>query len=285
MTAAFPASAERPSPGQALLWTAAAATAMAAHAAALAWALRQPPPASIAPDPAPAVLIDLEPATVAPQAPVETLATDSMDAPEIEASRPEIAALEPPPPPEAPAEPLPAETTDALPAAEPPPELPLPVTRPRSRPPELEVARTEPKEPPPEQVEEKTEPEPEKESKARNRAQTTAPTARAAAAPANASGASAAVSPAKWQSRLMAHLERRKRYPPGARKRREEGTVLVRFAIDGSGNVLSAGLVRSSGHAELDQAVLALVSRASPVPAPPPGAPREITAPVKFSIR
>ena len=54
--------------------------------------------------------------------------------------------------------------------------------------------------------------------------------------------------------------------PSAARigKRREEGTVLVRFAIDGGGNVLSTGVVRSSGHAELDQAVLTLVRRASP---------------------
>ena len=47
----------------------------------------------------------------------------------------------------------------------------------------------------------------------------------------------------------------------------------MRFAIDGGGNVISTGLVRSSGHADLDQAVLALVRRTSPVPAPPP-APR-----------
>jgi protein TonB len=49
--------------------------------------------------------------------------------------------------------------------------------------------------------------------------------------------------------------------------------------------VRSAQLVRSSGHDELDQAVLALVQRASPVPAPPPGAPREIVAPVRFDVR
>ena len=59
----------------------------------------------------------------------------------------------------------------------------------------------------------------------------------------------------------------------------------VRFSIDDAGNVRAANLVRSSGHAELDQAVLALVRRASPVPAPPPGAPHEITAPVRFNIR
>jgi protein TonB len=83
----------------------------------------------------------------------------------------------------------------------------------------------------------------------------------------------------------MAHLERLKRYPAGARARREEGTAYVRFSIDANGNVRSAQLARSSGHAELDAAVLALVRRASPVPAPPPGAPQDITAPVRFTIR
>ena len=83
----------------------------------------------------------------------------------------------------------------------------------------------------------------------------------------------------------MAHLERRKRYPSGSRSRREEGVVHVSFAIDAAGNVLSAQISRSSGHPALDAEVLALVRRASPVPAPPPDVPRQITAPVQFRIR
>ncbi|MFH0299982.1 energy transducer TonB [Bradyrhizobium sp. 31Argb] len=81
----------------------------------------------------------------------------------------------------------------------------------------------------------------------------------------------------------MAHLERRKRYPPSTQSRGERGVAYVRFTIDDRGNVLSASLARSSGFAELDQEVLALVRRASPVPAPPAGANRAITAPVRFS--
>ena len=68
----------------------------------------------------------------------------------------------------------------------------------------------------------------------------------------------------------MAHLERHKRYPPGARQRRKEGVVHVRFTIDPGGNLQTVQLARSSGHPELDDAVLALLRRASPVPAPPP---------------
>lgn len=83
----------------------------------------------------------------------------------------------------------------------------------------------------------------------------------------------------------MARLEKMKRYPPGARKRQEEGTAQVQFAIDARGNVLSVRLVRSSGFDDLDTAALDLVRRASPVPAPPAGAPRDITAPIRFDVR
>lgn len=93
------------------------------------------------------------------------------------------------------------------------------------------------------------------------------------------------VTPARWQSRLMVHLERRKKYPSGAKSRREEGVVYVRFRIDDAGKVLSASLARSSGWPELDNEVLSLVQRASPVPAPPPGVNKTITAPVRFSRR
>ena len=93
------------------------------------------------------------------------------------------------------------------------------------------------------------------------------------------------MSPAKWPSRLMAHLERRKRYPSGARSRREQGTAYVRFRIDDAGNVLSVSLARSSGSPELDSEVVEMVRRASPVPAPPPGINKTITAPVRFTVR
>jgi protein TonB len=80
----------------------------------------------------------------------------------------------------------------------------------------------------------------------------------------------------------MAHLERRKRYPAGARSRGETGIVTVRFTLDDGGNVLAVALAGSSGFPELDQEVVSLLRRASPVPPPPPGAKKTITAPVRF---
>lgn len=89
----------------------------------------------------------------------------------------------------------------------------------------------------------------------------------------------------RWKARVVAHLERRKRYPSAARARGEQGTVLVAFRIDAGGRVLSASLARSSGHSALDEAALAMVERASPVPAPPSGEGTTLTAPVRFVRR
>jgi protein TonB len=62
---------------------------------------------------------------------------------------------------------------------------------------------------------------------------------------------------------LMAHLNRYKRFPPGA-----AGAGV--FTIDRSGRVLSARLVRSAGDSALDTEAASLPRRASHLPAPPP---------------
>lgn len=87
-----------------------------------------------------------------------------------------------------------------------------------------------------------------------------------------------------WQSRLVARLARYKRYPPGARLNGETGVVYVRFQVDNAGHVLSVELAQSSGFAELDNEVVSLVRRASPLPAPPAGMPHTLTAQVAFSV-
>lgn len=64
------------------------------------------------------------------------------------------------------------------------------------------------------------------------------------------------ISPQQWQSQVIAHLNRAKCYPSDARSRREEGIPHLQFAIDQTGKVLSARIVRSSGIPALDQAAL-----------------------------
>lgn len=286
-------------PGLAALWLGAVALAAAAHAGAVVWALRQPPETAAPAAAPPAVMIDLAPAPAAPEAVEELIAPDVADAPEAEGNPLErvvdqLSEPEPVTPPPAPVEPPPPDAPRDLappvvappPALEPPPEVRAEVVlpRPMARPENLQAAALPEPDPKPKEPKPK-EPRPAAQSTRAERAQVKAPPAEVAAAAPSASSGGGAVSPAKWQSRLMAHLERLKRYPSGARSRREEGVAHVRFSIDERGNVQTVRLVRSSGHPDLDEAVVALLRRASPVPPPPPGAPRDITAPVVFDIK
>lgn len=86
--------------------------------------------------------------------------------------------------------------------------------------------------------------------------------------------------------RLRRYLATYKRYPPDALRRKQEGTVTVRFEVAHNGTVLGAVIERSSGFPLLDQAVLEMLNRASPVPALPDSAPDrgEIVLPIAFKL-
>lgn len=357
--------------GQLLLWTTAAAFALAAHAGAAWWLMRQPPALPADPGEPTAIMIELAPVPMAPAAEAEQIAPDEADSVAAEAPPPPETAepaervqttmLAEPVPPEEEAVPDPerAEAVEVEPAepvetedvaevesdkAEPvtvekvtqvEPETAEPVTaeevtqaEPKATEPAapeevtqvepetiepdevdpveeivaaafarddvpVPTARPDPPPPPPARTEQ---PRQQRQQITRLRQQQAAPSREAAraqvqaqeapraAAPQTSRGA-ATVSPARWQSRLLAHLERRKRYPADARRQRQQGTAQVRFTIDAGGNVQSVSLVSSSGVAALDQEVVAMVRRASPVPAPPPGINRTIVVPVRFSLR
>ncbi|MBM7063330.1 energy transducer TonB [Pseudomonas sp. UL073] len=91
-----------------------------------------------------------------------------------------------------------------------------------------------------------------------------------------------------WQSKLLSHLSRYKRYPDDARRRGFEGTTRVRFSVDRDGNVLSVELAGTSGSASLDRATLAMIRRAQPLPKPPAemldGNSVAVTAPFVYSL-
>lgn len=92
----------------------------------------------------------------------------------------------------------------------------------------------------------------------------------------------------KWQHRLETILERNKRYPGAAQNRREQGVVLVSFVVDKLGRLQSSHIVRSSGHAALDDEAISLLHRSGPFPPPPPdlpGAHVSVVAPVRFNLQ
>lgn len=293
-----------------LLWTTAGVLIATAHAGAVAVLLREPEMVMADSGPPPAIMIELAPEPEAVITEETEVSTDQVDSEEVKTATseplPEPVAepveqpLPEPPPPEpepevAEALPEPPPIIEPEPLPEPSPEVdpieqmvmaelenvevPIPMMRPPVPKPEVKK-----KDPAPKKVEKKQQVQPPTTQAARTAKAEVAQSNRNAAAAA-ASGAGRTVSPAKWQSRLMSHLERRKRYPSSARSNKEEGTVYVKFRIDDSGNVLSVSLSRSSGYPSLDTAVLDMVRAASPVPAPPAGVNKTITAPVRFNLR
>lgn len=295
--------------GEWLLWTTAGVLVVTAHAGAVAYLMREPMVAMEDSGPPPAIMIELAPEPEAVLTDETEISTEQVDAEEVKtaSSEPLPDPVEPPP-----VQPLP----EPIPEPEPEPEVteqivePPPVVEPEPEPEPIEevdpveelvmaqlenvevpIPMVRPPKPDP-KIEKLVEPKKKTVKKQQAPASQAARQAKAEVAQADrnaaavsSSGAGRSVSPAKWQSRLMSHLERRKRYPSEARSNREEGTVYVRFRIDDAGNVLSVSLSRSSGSAALDNAVVAMVRNASPVPAPPPGVNKTVTAPVRFNLR
>ena len=94
--------------------------------------------------------------------------------------------------------------------------------------------------------------------------------------------------PDRWEGRVLAQLNKHRRYPRSAMFRRQQGVSYVRFVMDRDGKVLSSTLESSSGVADLDREALSLPRRAQPLPKPPadkPGDTFELVAPVEFFIR
>lgn len=304
------------------LWIAAGLFALGAHAGALAWVMTEKPAEAAVMDVAQsAIMIELAPEPEAVEVNAQEIAPDDQVAEEVieeveefpepveheileEVIEEIVREVAEEIPLEEPVEEV-IEVASIEPKLEPEPELiePRLVDIPMPAPIKDQVVEEVAKIAPPVPVARLKRPEPKKD-KPKRKAQKKAPkkqsaaptkTARKAQAKVKKSNRTAALqsskgvsasrtTPAKWMSRLAAHLERRKRYPSGSRHRGGE-IVYVRFKVDGAGNLGSIKLARSSGNAKLDKAALDTVRRASPVPAPPPGVKRTITAPIRFNKR
>ncbi len=86
---------------------------------------------------------------------------------------------------------------------------------------------------------------------------------------------------------LHAWLAKHRDYPRTARMRRQEGVVMLYFAIDRDGHLLRYRIERSSGFDLLDQAAEAMIQRAAPLPPVPAELFRErfeVVVPVRFTI-
>jgi protein TonB len=88
----------------------------------------------------------------------------------------------------------------------------------------------------------------------------------------------------KWIGKISVLLERHKRYPEAARRRREAGVTAVAFSVNRSGQVLTSRIIQSSGSAVLDNEALATLMRVQPLPQVPAGIPGD-TVDVTISLR
>lgn len=255
MTAAHPPTPRRWPEG--LRWGVCFAVALSFHGAGAAALMARWSEDSDLVASAPAIMIDLAPVPVAPEVIPTELPPDLVQSTEAEP--------QPEPKPEEPVEKIeipPAPTPQPQLAMIPPP--PKPLEKPK-----------------------------EKKPKATKRSRASAPSnadKRADRAAAPMPGASSRDSNAlpNWKSRLVAQLERYKRFPPEAQSRGDHGVVQLAFSIDRSGGVHHARIVRSSGSNALDEATLSLVARAAPLPPPPPEVPGSqiaIVVPIRYNIR
>jgi TonB family protein len=71
-----------------------------------------------------------------------------------------------------------------------------------------------------------------------------------------------------WEKALAVHFNKHKRYPQD--RAAQKILVEVTFEIDRLGRLLSSRVSKSSGDTAFDEAALAMLKRADPMPAPPP---------------
>ena len=228
------------------------AVVLGVHAIAIAIALHWSAPRTVVLPPA-AMVIDLAPAPAPPPPPAPPKVVTPPPAPVEEPPLPKLAE-----------------------APKPTIQVPKPV-------------KPKPKPQPPKPVEKKPEPPKEKPSDQppSDAPQNTAPVEKSAQ-PAPGPSPQQLAAKASWEGTLLAHLQKYKKYPPGAQARGKEGLNRLRFVVDADGNVLSYELVGRSGNADLDRATLDMIRRAQPLPKPPTemlkGGSIEIVAPFVYNI-
>lgn len=253
-------------------WMTAAVMTTTAHGAFAAWLLAADPEDPMDDAPEGAVVLDLAAVTAAPPEPV----SDAIPGP---ASEDQTASVATPPPQDVDS---PKEELPPVPEApEAPPELSLPTPTPEEKPVEKPIEEAPVKK-------SVAQSESAAASRAAQQPKIEAPQADRATATAQGSSANGARTKAVWQTTLLVHLNKFKKYPAEAKERHETGDAVLRFAMDRAGRVLEANISRSSGSALLDAEALRVLERATPLPTPPAhmaGDRFDLEIPVRFRIK
>ena len=105
------------------------------------------------------------------------------------------------------------------------------------------------------------------EATSRQRLDESAPEADTARAPNVGIGKDKLRLSAEWGKQISAYFELHKRYPQV--KKQKKATVKVSLVLNRLGNVVSVGVLESSGDTAFDEAAIAMIRRSDPVPRPP----------------
>ena len=171
------------------------------------------------------------------------------------------------------------------PAPPPPPKPPPPEPKPepaKPKPPEPKV------EPPKVVVPELEQPVPEEESPPEEVAppEPVSPVSPPAASP--KPGTQASKADYGYYQMILDRLDRLKRYPARARRRGDQGTVILAFTLNRDGSLKHYEIRQSSGSKALDLEVKKLIRRAAPFPAIPGNISQdqlELSVPISFTLR
>jgi protein TonB len=265
-----------------------------AHAAVLLTAIfvlpGRPEPPAMPPESSIALVFVPAPADAPSAADASPPATDSPALAATDRSD-ETPAPEPPPPPvpqatETPVPPPPPQVEDTQPAPEPPPppvmqttEAPVPPP-----PPPVEDTKPAPKEPPPPAV-----PKPSAKPRAAHAHTTPAAPSHSNAPPEQQSAAIGSAAPSVTAAivppRPVAGMEtnRAPTYPEIARRRGEQGRVMLRVNVSADGMPLDVEVVATSGHPSLDTAAMSAVRQWRFIPATQAG--RSVAASAEVPVR
>ena len=92
----------------------------------------------------------------------------------------------------------------------------------------------------------------------------------------------------KYYQLILERLERLKKYPSRARRRGQQGTVVLSFTLNRDGSLKHYKITQSSGAKSLDLEVKKLIIRATPFPAIPKNISSdtlEVSVPITFSLQ
>jgi len=87
---------------------------------------------------------------------------------------------------------------------------------------------------------------------------------------------------AEYAKHVSSMLLKAAHYPKAAQTTRPEGYAVVQFTVAADGRITSRRILKSSGHAVLDEAALATVDRVGRLPPPPPDMNKSFIQAIRF---